>query len=154
MGIPYLLQLLSPYASPCHYDSNIEDDSQDRLYLVKKANERKASEKAIIDGPALAYHAYHQALGDRRGASDVLEATPRHSEVNAIGLRYLEDLKKHGFHVDVIFFDGYLPQIKRQTRFARCAAYIRDLSTFRRVHTLQVEPREAIVQRRLPKQTR
>jgi hypothetical protein len=146
MGIPYLLQFLSPYATVFYYNWSISEDSHDVLDNPKDTPKPTAAETAIIDGPALAYHAYHEALRQRREATNAIDATPQYSEINATAVRYLENLEKHGFLVAAIFFDGFLPPKKKKTRLERATVNINDLKAFKKAHSSHVETSHAGLQ--------
>jgi len=80
MGIPHLLNHLRSYASPFALPSD-----------EKVANESTA----IIDGPGLAYHAYHRALSRRTNARNALEAAPSYDELGHIAVAWLKTLEQH-----------------------------------------------------------
>lgn len=84
MGIPQLLNRLHPYASP----------------FILSSDERTADKStAIVDGPGLAYHAYHRALARRTHARNALEAAPSYTELGRIAVAWLETLEQHGLRM-------------------------------------------------------
>ncbi|KIV99801.1 uncharacterized protein PV09_08605 [Verruconis gallopava] len=95
---------------------------------------------AVVDGPALAYHAYHVALSGRRLAENALDALPTYDEVGRIATDLLDTLQAHGIRVAVIFFDGALPEPKRDVRIQRLSAYLRQLEHYRSVHSFHFGP--------------
>ena len=84
MGIPQLLNHLRSYASP----------------FALPPDGRGANEStAIIDGPGLAYHAYHRALSRRTTARNALEAAPSYAEIGHIAVTWLKTLDQHGLRM-------------------------------------------------------
>ncbi|KAF2429174.1 hypothetical protein EJ08DRAFT_302551 [Tothia fuscella] len=153
MGIPHLIHSLSPYAKrhslPQRIDAN-EHDNESTRHLDQRVGSTREHhqdprmnmeprENAIIDGPALAYHAYYRALKLRKRARNALEAIPEYSKINSIALDCLETLERHGFHVAAIFFDGFLPSSKRDTRFERQTKSFRQMENFRSSHPSGVD---------------
>lgn len=79
MGIPHLLRLLEPYAEPIQFTQSTGQPAS-----------------VVIDGSALAYHAYRLALARRTAAEHALEAIPSYREVCETVLFWLESLEDHG----------------------------------------------------------
>jgi hypothetical protein len=89
---------------------------------------------AVLDGPALAYHAYYVALARRSSARNALEAMPGYGEVNQVAVELLDALQKHGIRIAAIFFDGGLPKWKQEVRLQRLNTYLRQLENYRAQH--------------------
>lgn len=84
MGIPQLLNRLHSHASS----------------FVLPSDEKSTNEStAIIDGPGLAYHAYHRALTRRTHARNALEAAPSYTELGHITVAWLRALEQHGLRM-------------------------------------------------------
>jgi len=82
MGIPRLLHLLEPYATPIVFNSKSE-----------------YGPKAVVDGPGLAYHAYYRALTLRHAARNALEAIPSYADVVQVALLWLQTLQSNGLEM-------------------------------------------------------
>ncbi|QDS75601.1 hypothetical protein FKW77_006405 [Venturia effusa] len=141
MGIPKLVSMLQPWASR-HQLSNTHEAGEASIFL-RHADEARGdirdavgslgptAREAIIDGPALSYHAYGIAVASRNNASHALDALPSYREVNAIVLDCLSLLESYGFRVVAVFFDGILPSSKEPTRFERLNSSRKQLERFR-----------------------
>ncbi|KAL0264206.1 hypothetical protein SLS55_000153 [Diplodia seriata] len=88
----------------------------------------------VVDGPSLAYHAYHRAVAGRYHARNALEAMPSHAEVAETAAHFLATLESHNIAILGVFFDGALPAAKRDTRLKRLHASLAQLQTFRSLH--------------------
>lgn len=141
MGIPKLVSMLQPWASR-HQLSNTKEAGENSIFLRQRDETRgencdatrslgPTAREAIIDGPALSYHAYGVAVASRSNASNALDAIPSYKEVNAILLECLSVLEGHGFGIVAIFFDGVLPSAKEPTRFERLNSSRKQLEIFR-----------------------
>ncbi|KAF2084811.1 hypothetical protein K490DRAFT_7994, partial [Saccharata proteae CBS 121410] len=125
MGISRLLHHLEPYATPVVLEKNKNDDAREAGIT---------STKLIIDGPGLAYYAYHQTISRRSQAGNALEAMPTYKEVNVFVFKLLAQLERCGLDIAAIFFDGRLPHTKRETRISRLQTYLNQLINFRAQH--------------------
>jgi hypothetical protein len=147
MGIPHLVRSLEPYATTRTYPparvitTAADSQSQDRGLRVDNTRNNTRKESAIIDGPALAFHAYSRAIARRSFARNALEALPSYSEVNLIAVECLEVLEKHGFPIAAIFFDGFLPLSKIGVRKGRLDSSLKQMEGFRIQHSTGVELR-------------
>ncbi|TID25259.1 hypothetical protein E6O75_ATG04464 [Venturia nashicola] len=141
MGIPKLVSMLQPWATRYQL-SNTNDVRENSIFLRHREETRgdnrgaapalgPMAREAIIDGPALSYHAYGIAVASRNNASNALDAVPSYKEVNAILLDCLTVLECHGFRIAAIFFDGVLPSSKEPTRFERLNSSRKQLDNFR-----------------------
>ncbi|RDI89011.1 hypothetical protein Vi05172_g1027 [Venturia inaequalis] len=151
MGIPKLVSMLQPWALRYQL-SNMKDVQENSIFLRHRLETRDenrhdapslgpTAREAIIDGPALSYHAYGIALASRNNASNALDAIPLYREVNAIVLECLTVLESYGFKIAAIFFDGVLPSSKEPTRFERLNSNRKQLDNFRGNHpSLIAEP--------------
>jgi len=89
----------------------------------------------VIDGPGLAYHAYHKALARRAHSSkNALQAMPSYEEVIAVVMEWLETVQTYGFNLRAIYFDGGLPTHKRSVRLERLDRNLKDLSSLRKLY--------------------
>ncbi|KAK1531579.1 hypothetical protein CPAR01_11228 [Colletotrichum paranaense] len=102
MGIPHLLNHLSPYGVFGPLDGD----------------------RVVIDGPALAYHIYHLCTRSTSGlpSYDILGRT-------AIG--WLEEVTSHDISIAAIYFDGFLPTSKAEVRLERILKVSSSLKIFR-----------------------
>lgn len=71
---------------------------------------------AIIDGPGLAHHVFYQ-LCDERQRNITYQAC-----VDA-AIAWLKELRSIGFEIEAIFFDGALPESKKDVRIGRLQSY-------------------------------
>ncbi|KAH7401693.1 XPG domain containing-domain-containing protein [Pyrenochaeta sp. MPI-SDFR-AT-0127] len=94
MGIPGLARRLEPYST---------------LYSAQQLE----GYSAVIDGPALAYHAHKLALA----ASHT--RVPSYADIITEAIRWLNGLEDMKIKVSTILFDGSLPQSKRAERLSR-----------------------------------
>lgn len=132
MGIPKLATLITPYASRISFSSSGENFKGLPNHQIRDEHgSRPVEQTAIIDGPALSYHAYGRAVASRNNASNALDALPVYDEVNKVLLECLSALEQHGFKIVAIFFDGVLPSSKEPTRFERLNSYRKQLEKFR-----------------------
>ncbi|KAF2097305.1 hypothetical protein NA57DRAFT_77558 [Rhizodiscina lignyota] len=125
MGIPHLLKLLEPFATPAAFPAAPFPGSADGRF-------HDSGGLAVIDGPGLAYHAYHNALSRRKDARNALEAIPPYHEVCAVVLNWIDALESNGLTIRAIFFDGALPHAKTPVRISRLQHYLNQLILFRR----------------------
>lgn len=139
MGIPKLVSMLQPWASR-HQLSNTKEAGENSIFLRQETRGENGdaapsmaptAREAIIDGPALSYHAHGIAVASRNNASNALDAVPSYKEVNAILLECLSVLENYGFEIVAIFFDGVLPSSKEPTRFERLNSSRKQLENFR-----------------------
>ncbi|KAF2396217.1 hypothetical protein EJ06DRAFT_249231 [Trichodelitschia bisporula] len=79
----------------------------------------------VIDGPALAFHAYHLTFAASR------PAFPSYAAIAAAALDFLRVLEAHGGVVRHVFFDGRLPYAKLSTRRGRQAVLMDQLAMLR-----------------------
>ena len=90
MGIPYLTQLLQPYAISTILGCKSEQCRSHRIESGRSAR------KIIIDGPALAYHVYHTVLREKPNLLNAFDAIPTYNETGNAFLTYLGELESHG----------------------------------------------------------
>ena len=137
---PHRVVINFPEANECLPD---RDDGKRNLEDAKKtATTRSCSpstssvkrDYVVVDGPALAYHAYYAALSHRRHARTALDAMPKYGEVNDAAIEMLDTLQKHGLAISAIFFDGALPEIKRDVRMHRLEQYMQQMQKYRSLH--------------------
>ncbi|KAF2660431.1 hypothetical protein K491DRAFT_711647 [Lophiostoma macrostomum CBS 122681] len=110
MGIPGLLSHLEPYAVQ-YTSADLEGYS------------------AIIDGPALAYHA------QRVSAEIKSSHLPSYEDINAVAIRWLKSLEDMNIKVSAILFDGVLPTSKRDERSARLQQSVKRVTQLRSMFT-------------------
>lgn len=95
MGIHRLLHHMQDFGSPVELgtawqgnSANLPTEDLDKKYIV-------------VDGPSLAYHAYHRAVAGRYHARNALEAMPSHDEVAAIAADFLATFEAHNISMYV-----------------------------------------------------
>ncbi|KAK3724070.1 hypothetical protein LTR37_001192 [Vermiconidia calcicola] len=88
---------------------------------------------AIIDGPALAHNVF-ETLRYKANRSVVTQCN--YAEVGHEVVEWLDKLALHGYDIQGIFFDGALPDHKKQTRNDRMQASIDKLVTSRNAQDL------------------
>ncbi|KAF2500685.1 hypothetical protein BU16DRAFT_523452 [Lophium mytilinum] len=103
MGIPRLIGHLQHFAETVQFTER------------NAANPRLV----VIDGPGLAYHAAQLALRKSKETSSV--RVPTYREIGDAALAFLRSLQLCGLSVRAIYFDGFLPNYKKEERFARLA---------------------------------
>ena len=96
MGIPHLTRLLHPHATSIEFSAA---PTRDEHGVVLESASRNCD--AVVDGPALAYHAYSRALALRSTARNALEAIPSYREVGDVAVAWLDLLQEHGINVYV-----------------------------------------------------
>ncbi|KAI9704503.1 MAG: hypothetical protein M1820_005577 [Bogoriella megaspora] len=119
MGIRLLTAGLRPYASSQTFKPLVQD------------NDDKAQYSIIIDGPAFAYFIYKLVLSDRSLATDPSKAFPSFEEVGIAAVEWLDRLRHYGIFVSRIFFDGFLPDAKKNERASRLQKSIKNLVNIR-----------------------
>ncbi|TIC99516.1 hypothetical protein CH35J_005250 [Colletotrichum higginsianum] len=102
MGIPHLLNHLSPYGVLGPLDSD----------------------RVVIDGPALAYHIYHLCTRSTSGL-------PSYDLIGRTALGWLEKLTSHDISIAAIYFDGFLPASKSEVRLERILKVSSSLKVYR-----------------------
>ncbi|KAK1759522.1 XPG domain containing-domain-containing protein [Echria macrotheca] len=94
--------------------------------------------RAVIDGPALAYHILGLCL--RNSKSSPFEQ-PSYAQLAKTALEWLDQVGRYGVFVSAIYFDGYLPQQKRPERLDRLRGSSKALANYYRANTAGV-PRQ------------
>ncbi|KAL8771966.1 MAG: hypothetical protein Q9203_004785 [Teloschistes exilis] len=85
------------------------------------------SSKFIVDGPGLAYHIYHRLCANRSESLDPLNAIPSYRDIGRHVIIFLDALEAYSHKISHIYFDGFLPQTKREVRLARLESLLRGL---------------------------
>ncbi|KAK7517290.1 XPG domain containing-domain-containing protein [Phyllosticta citriasiana] len=128
MGIPRLLLTLQDHGSGVELGTcSVAGASGEAVINLPRDRKRQV----VIDGPGLAYYAYERAFAARSHGRNALEAMPSYAEVGAVAVDFLTVLEKHGLALAAIFFDGLLPEAKRETRISRLQSYTNQLARFR-----------------------
>ncbi|KAI4626113.1 uncharacterized protein J4E87_004613 [Alternaria ethzedia] len=96
-------------------------------YATRLSSEQLDGYSAVIDGPALAYHAHKLALASAASATRI----PSYADIVAEARRWLYSLEKSNIKVSAIYFDGALPTSKRAERLSRTEANNRRVQQFR-----------------------
>ncbi|KAI4644674.1 uncharacterized protein J4E78_009493 [Alternaria triticimaculans] len=96
-------------------------------YATRLSSEQLDGYSAVIDGPALAYHAHKLALASAASATRI----PSYADIVAEALRWLTSLENSNIKVSAIYFDGALPTTKRAERLSRTEANNRRVQQFR-----------------------
>ncbi|CAL3967976.1 unnamed protein product [Diplocarpon coronariae] len=112
MGIRHLITFLRPYA------------------IVQSLE----GLEIIIDGPSFAHHMFYISLGASCPGANALEAAGSYREVVDIAIAYLDGLRASNATIMKIYFDGFLPPGKLETRLSRIQDYTRRLSQFYEKH--------------------
>ncbi|OCT51793.1 hypothetical protein CLCR_08209 [Cladophialophora carrionii] len=124
MGIQRLLQDLLPYA--------------ERVVLgasPRSATETTHVEALIVDGPSLVYFVYNRLLAYHcLNSLTSFALPPTYDEINQGVRQVLDDLQTHGITIAHIFFDGGLPNSKREVRLDRMEKVRQQLDVFRKAH--------------------
>ncbi|KAK1971040.1 hypothetical protein LY78DRAFT_689412 [Colletotrichum sublineola] len=102
MGIPHLLNHLSPYGVLGPIDGD----------------------RVVIDGPALAYHIYHLCTRSTSGV-------PSYDLLGRTALVWLDKLTDHDISIAAIYFDGFLPASKSEVRLQRIFKVSSSLKVYR-----------------------
>ncbi|KAK1700167.1 XPG domain containing-domain-containing protein [Colletotrichum godetiae] len=102
MGIPHLLNHLSPYGVFGALDGD----------------------RVVIDGPALAYHIYHLCTRSTSGL-------PSYDLLGRTAIGWLEAVTSHDISISAIYFDGFLPASKAEVRLERILKVSSSLKVFR-----------------------
>ncbi|GKT59488.1 DNA replication initiation factor CDC45 [Colletotrichum tofieldiae] len=102
MGIPHLLNHLSPYGVLGPIDGD----------------------RVVIDGPALAYHIYHLCTRSTSGL-------PSYGLLGRTALAWLDKLTSHDISIAAIYFDGFLPTSKSEVRLERILKVSSSLKSYR-----------------------
>ena len=129
MGIPHLIALLEQHST----------------------KESLARQSVVIDGPAFAYFIYFRCLASRSSTEKPFEATPTYAELGESAIQWLDGLREDDvnmyalqllaqlcriegaladFYSKTIYFDGFLPPAKLDTRLARLISTTRRMSDF------------------------
>ncbi|KAK3987840.1 Deoxyhypusine hydroxylase [Cladorrhinum sp. PSN332] len=103
MGIPRLKRNLEPFA-----DKGIIEPC-----------------KAVVDGPALAYHALN--LCSRATLKSSPFEQPSYELLGRTAIAWLTKIEEYGLEVSHIYFDGFLPMLKRPERTNRLIGMTKDL---------------------------
>ncbi|PMD25784.1 hypothetical protein NA56DRAFT_564178 [Hyaloscypha hepaticicola] len=109
MGIPHLTLFLQSYAKA----------------------ESISGKHVVIDGPGFAYHIYYTCLSARSGAWNPFEAAPSYEEFGKACVAWLDGLWDN----DRIYFDGFLPPSKFNTRLERLVKQTSQLSQYHAANT-------------------
>ncbi|KAG9237755.1 XPG domain containing-domain-containing protein [Amylocarpus encephaloides] len=109
MGVPRLTRLLRPYATE---------------------SQSLRGTSVVVDGPAFCYHAYHICLSARWKARNQFEAAISYAEVGRVAIAWLDALRLSGVSIRHIYFDGYLPASKYETRISRIVKHTDKLLSY------------------------
>ncbi|KAF4544973.1 DNA replication initiation factor cdc45 protein [Lasiodiplodia theobromae] len=129
MGIPRLLHHMQDFGI------SVELGTAWQKATSRSPTEDLDEKHVVVDGPSLAYHAYHRAVAGRYHARNALEAMPSHAEVAETALHFLTTLESHGIAILGVFFDGALPAAKRDTRLKRLHSSLVQLQSFKNLHS-------------------
>lgn len=97
MGIPRLLHHMQDFGI------SVELGTAWQKATSRSPTEDLDEKHVVVDGPSLAYHAYHRAVAGRYHARNALEAMPSHAEVAETALHFLATLESHRIAVYVTF---------------------------------------------------
>ncbi|EXJ80868.1 hypothetical protein A1O3_07154 [Capronia epimyces CBS 606.96] len=131
MGIPRLSQDLQPYTE-CVV---VGQRSQTTTTTSQAADTGTPTnvQCLIIDGPSLVYFVYNKLLA-HKGLDSTTTAVPTYEEINQASCHLLQQLAGHGVHIRNIFFDGGLPEAKRDVRLGRMERLRQQLDAYRKTH--------------------
>ncbi|GME28280.1 hypothetical protein GTA08_BOTSDO05836 [Neofusicoccum parvum] len=98
MGIHRLLHHMQDFGTPVELGT-----ARQNLTTLSSTDSTEDLEKkyVVVDGPSLAYHAYHRAVAGRYHARNALEAMPSHGEVAVVAADFLTTLESHNVNVYV-----------------------------------------------------
>ncbi|TQS35904.1 hypothetical protein Golomagni_03661 [Golovinomyces magnicellulatus] len=117
MGVSRLIATLKPFAKP----QSLEGVA------------------VVIDGNALAYHIYYSCLGARSRTKNAFEAQPKYIELSEVTHAWLEALSQSKITIEKIYFDGFLPLSKLETRLNRLTALTLQLQRYYKSHATQFQ---------------
>ena len=138
MGVPRLATYLSPFAVLTVLGCERKD-------CERHPRDTNCTSHVIIDGPSFAYVLYDRLITNKPTESDALSAIPSYSEIGKATLRILGELEKCGLIMyeilspffypyadkrttrDHVYFDGFLPPQKENTRISRSETLLRTL---------------------------
>ncbi|KAK5131091.1 hypothetical protein LTR08_001309 [Meristemomyces frigidus] len=119
MGLPYLLKRLK------------EGDCTTTKELGRTTGQPHA--RAIIDGPGFAHYVLF-TLGEKQGANRTIGTAVTYAECTTEAVKWLKDMEGYGYKIEAIFFDGALPESKRETRIERQENHAVKLTAYRDIH--------------------
>ncbi|RKF53521.1 putative dna replication initiation factor cdc45 [Golovinomyces cichoracearum] len=93
----------------------------------------------VIDGNALAYHIYYSCLGARSRTKNAFEAQPKYTELSELTYAWLEALIQSKLTIEKIYFDGFLPPSKLETRLSRLTTVTLQLQRYFRSYATQFQ---------------
>lgn len=126
MGIPRLSQDLLPYTERLVFGSTSGQSSEAVDSIVTSL---------IIDGPSLVYHIYNKLLAYMTISTPTLTAQlPSYAEINQALAQFLSEVEDHGVEVQYLFFDGALPESKRDVRVERMERLRQQLEIYRKMY--------------------
>ncbi|KAI9682799.1 MAG: hypothetical protein M1822_006289 [Bathelium mastoideum] len=123
MGIPHLTANLKPYASSV-------------TFPPPNPETRPNEARVVIDGPALAHHIYQERLKDRAKATSLAKTFPSYREIGDAVIEWLFRLRTYGIIIEMIFFDGHLPEYKQPERWQRLQRATTQVVNHRNSHQL------------------
>jgi hypothetical protein len=90
MGIPKLASRLHSYASTVVFEQS------------GGGGDLETHQRAVIDGPALAYHIYNLCRSSKEhGVRNALQALPTYKELGIAAIRWLETIEEYNFDMYV-----------------------------------------------------
>ncbi|EXJ90430.1 hypothetical protein A1O1_03531 [Capronia coronata CBS 617.96] len=129
MGIPRLSQDLQPYMERVILGKTVQ---------TSPPHDATNIHSLILDGPSIVYYVYNKLLAYKTVGSSTSTAAavpvPTYEEINQASHRFLDQLTSHGLEIENIFFDGGLPQAKRDTRLTRMERLRQQLDAYRKAH--------------------
>ncbi|KAL4946912.1 hypothetical protein BDV06DRAFT_208518 [Aspergillus oleicola] len=121
MGIPRLRRHLLPFHQTVLLQGS-PDPGHEKLECIKSV---------VIDGPSLVYNVYSRLLSwFSANEISIIDSLPTCDEVSRGVVLYLMHLRMLGVEIESIYFDGALPQSKRETRVARLEGQRQKLELF------------------------
>ncbi|KAM7216009.1 XPG domain containing domain containing protein [Rhypophila decipiens] len=105
MGIPRLKRILEPHAE----------------------RTKVSQSEIVIDGPSLAYYIYYFLKGNLNNSPF---DQPSNELLGQTALEWLNRIQSCGLTVSAIYFDGFLPQVKREERLDRLLRLSSDLRIY------------------------
>ncbi|KIV84600.1 hypothetical protein PV11_00372 [Exophiala sideris] len=126
MGIPRLSQDLLPYAERVSLGTSSGQSPQAKQGVVTSV---------IIDGPSLVYYIYNKLLAYKSASTPTLTAhLPSYAEINQALTQFLSEIEDRGVVLQDLFFDGALPESKREIRLERMEKLRHQLETYRKIY--------------------
>ena len=126
MGIPRLSQDLLPYSEQRYLGTALGQSPRTKDRVITSL---------IIDGPSVVYYIYNKLLAYKTSSTPTLTAQlPSYVEINQALHEFLSEIEDRGVELQDIFFDGALPESKRDIRLERMEKLRHQLEAYRKTY--------------------